>query len=268
MCSQPDTSVFPGRSGPLPVEAQPNETPRDGALRASDAALVELLRTEDGPGVSDLAAALGVTATAVRQRLDRLMRDGMVARDVLRPGATSDPGTRSRGRPAFGYRLTDKGRRAGGDNFRDLALVLWREIRSIPSPEIRRGLVSRIGSAMAGAYRDRVSGRGVRERLEETVGLFRERRIACSVEPADPASGRLAVLTSHVCPYPELAERDRSICVAERHMLQDLVGARVTLASCRLDGAEGCRFVVADEGPGSSIGPLPSGTASHSTGSS
>lgn len=255
MPSQPDISVSPAQS----------ETSPPGALRASDAALVELLRTEDGPGVSDLAAALGVTPTAVRQRLDRLMRDGMVVRDVLRPAVKSDPAARSRGRPAFGYRLTDKGRRAGGDNFRDLALVLWREIRSIRAPEIRRGLVSRIGSAMAGAYRDRVSGSGVRERLEETVGLFRERRIACSVEPADPASGRLTVLTSHVCPYPELAERDRGICVAERHMLQDLVGARVTLASCRLDGAEGCRFVVDDHGPVPSAGPLPSGSASRST---
>lgn len=255
------------RQFPTSVPSRPAWSSADAALRASDAALVELLRTEDGPGVSDLAAALGVTATAIRQRLDRLMRDGIVARDVLRAPAKNDQGGRSRGRPAFGYRLTDKGRQAGGDNFRDLAMVLWREIRAIEAPEIRRGLVSRIGSAMAGAYRDRVSGSGVEQRLEETVGLLRERRISCSVEPAEPGSGRLAVLTSHVCPYPELAERDRSICVAERQMLQELVGARVTLASCRLDGAEGCRFEVADHAPGTPTAPLPSGSVNDSTGS-
>ena len=237
----------------------------DAEPRASDAALVELLRTADGPGVSELAAALGVTATAIRQRLDRLMRDGIVARDVLRPAEKSDRGVRSRGRPAYGYRLTEKGRRAGGDNFRDLAMVLWREIRAIEAPEIRRGLVSRIGSAMAGAYRDRVTGAGVSERLEETVGLLRERRISCSLEPAAPGSGRLAVLTSHVCPYPELAERDRTICVAEWQMLQDLVGARVTLASCRLDGAEGCRFEVAEQATAPVASPLPTGAANLST---
>lgn len=260
MSPRSKTSVL-GSSVVSAAEGSPN----DASIRASDAALVELLRTETGPGVSDLAAALGVTATAVRQRLDRLMRDGIVARDVLRPAATSDRPGRSRGRPAFVYRLTEKGRRAGGDNFRDLALVLWSEIRSIEAPEVRRGLLSRIGSAMAGAYRDRVSGQGVAERLEETVGLLRERRIPCSLEPAAPDSGRLAVLTSHVCPYPELAERDRTICVAERQMLQDLVGARVTLASCRLDGAEGCRFEVAQRRHAGADDPLPTGLLEPST---
>lgn len=253
------------RDSATPPPGSDAGSPGDAALRASDAALVELLRTEDGPGVSDLASALGVTATAVRQRLDRLMRDGIVARDVLRPASRGDQSGRSRGRPAFGYRLTEKGRRSGGDNFRDLALVLWRELRAIEAPEIRRGLVSRIGTAMAGAYRDRVSAAGVAERLEQTVGLLRERRISCSLETPEPGSGPLAVLTSHVCPYPELAERDRTICVAERQMLQDLVGARVTLASCRLDGAEGCRFEVAQSRGAHDTEPLPSRIANHST---
>lgn len=216
-------------------------------MRASDAALVDLLRADVAPGVGELAESLGVTATAVRQRLERLMRDGVVAREVVR-GAADGQGTRPRGRPAFVYRLTEKGRRAGGDNFRDLAMVLWREVRAVAAPEVRRGLVSRIGSAMADLYRPHVAGETVSERLDRAAGLLRSRDIACSVTPADAGSGRLAVLTSHVCPYPDLAEEDRGICAAERLMLQELVGAGVRLASCRLDGAETCRFEVAAGG--------------------
>lgn len=223
------------------------------AVRASDAALVELLRADIAPGVGELAEALGVTATAVRQRLERLMRDGVVAREVVRGAAE---GQRPRGRPAFVYRLTEKGRRAGGDNFRDLAMVLWREVRGVASPEVRRGLVSRIGAAMADLYRPHVAGATVAERLDGAAGLLRSRDIACSVTPADAASGRLAVLTSHVCPYPDLAEQDRGICAAERLMLQGLVGAGVRLASCRLDGADTCRFEVA-AGSGDGDGPSP-----------
>ncbi len=231
------------------VRTAPGQESPAAAVRESDAALVELLRTEETPGVGDLAEALGVTATAVRQRLDRLMRDGIVARELVGPGSSGESGSRPRGRPAFGYRLTEKGRRAGGDNFRDLAMVLWREVRGLGAPEVRRGLVSRVGVAMARLYRDRITGESVSARLDDAARIMMDRQIACVVEPADPASGKPAVLTTHVCPYPELAEGDRGICAAERLMLQEIVGARVTLDSCRLDGAECCRFSVAPEPP-------------------
>jgi predicted ArsR family transcriptional regulator len=221
--------------------------------RTSDAALIELLRIDDGLGIAELAKRLGVTATAVRQRLDRLMRAGLVGRTTV-SGGLSDCGGRAagrlRGRPSHVYNLTEKGRRTGGDNFRDLALVLWREIRGVREPAVRQGLITRIGVAMAGMYRDEVSGSTPRQRLESTAKILQERRISCGVEPiASPASGSLSVLTSYACPYPDLAEQDRGICAAERHMLQELVGSAVRLSECRLDGAPCCRFTVgSDEG--------------------
>ena len=119
--------------------------------RASDAAVIELLRVDDRLGVGDLSKRLGVTATAVRQLLDRLMRAGQVGRTTVSGGLSNagEPGTnRLRGRPSHVYSLTEKGRRTGGDNFRDLALVLWREIRSVREPAVRQGLLSRIGVAI------------------------------------------------------------------------------------------------------------------------
>jgi predicted ArsR family transcriptional regulator len=192
-----------------------------------------MLRVEGSAGMGDLEAGLGVTATAVRQRLERLMRAGIIERATV---------ARGRGRPAHVYSLTDKGRRLGGDNFQDLAMVLWREIRSVREPAIRQGLLTRIGTAMAGLYRDRVSGSTPQERLESAAALLRERQISCVV-----AAGRddVSVLTTYTCPYPDLAEKDRGICAAERVMLQDLVGAPVQLSECRLDGASCCRFTAA-----------------------
>jgi DeoR family transcriptional regulator, suf operon transcriptional repressor len=223
--------------------------------RSSDAALIELLLAESPLGIGELAARLGVTATAVRQRLDRLMRAGLVGRSTLAHTgdvAAGTPGNRSarlRGRPSHVYSLTDKGRRTGGDNFRDLAMVLWREIRSVREPAVRQGLIARIGAAMAEMYRAEISGETPRQRLESTARILRERQISCSVEPAEASAGSLPVLTSYACPYPDLAEQDRGICAAERMMLQDLVGATVQLSECRLDGGSCCRFTVGrDEG--------------------
>ena len=231
-------------------------------LRGSDSALIELLREELVLGVGKLASSLGVTATAVRQRLERLMREGIIAREIIATDPGGTPRGKTRGRPAYGYRLTDKGRRTGGDNFRDLALVLWQEIRAVRVPEVRRGLVARLGTAMAGLYRDDVRGVSITERLDNTVQLLQKRRIACGVEmhPAQTAGqAPLAILTSHVCPYPDLAEMDRGICAAERVMLEDLLDAKVTLASCRLDGDESCRFHIrqADAATAAAPAPLP-----------
>ena len=222
--------------------------PASVEYRASDAAVIELLRVDDGLGIGDLARRLGVTATAVRQRLDRLMRAGLVDRttgsSVPSIGATTVAG-RMRGRPSHVYSLTEKGRRTGGDNFRDLALVLWREIRNVREPAVRQGLLSRIGVAMASMYREEVSGGTPRQRLESTAKILQDRRISCGVESAPgPANNGLPVLTSYACPYPELAERDRGICAAERLMIQDLVGSAVQLTECRLDGDPCCRFTV------------------------
>lgn len=210
-------------------------------IRPADATLLDVLRVQGSLGVADIAAALGVTATAVRQRLERLMTAGLIDR-------TSDcRGAVRRGRPSHRYQLSDAGRRSAGDNFRDLAIALWREIRGIREPQVRQGMLARVGSTLAGLYRDRVGGETPVGRLEDVAALFRERRIACDVTASTGAG--LPVLTAYACPYPELAEQDRGICVAERSMLQELVGANVRLSECRLDGADCCRFsVVAGSG--------------------
>src|SRR6185369_14181033 len=113
-----------------------------------------------GPGtVQEIGARMGVTATAIRQRLTRLQGLGCVARQLVRQG---------RGRPHYVYRVTEKGLRQLGDNYGDLALILWREIRNIPDPEIRRTIQSRIRDALVlrlgrfgeGALHDRVQRLG------------------------------------------------------------------------------------------------------------
>ena len=215
--------------------------------RSTDAAVIDLLRVDSGLEIAELAAGLGVTATAVRQRLDRLMKAGLVVRSTI---------AKPRGRPAHAYRLSAAGRMSGGDNFRDLAVVLWREMRGIREPAVRQGLLSRIGSAMADLYRPEVRGETAADRLESVADLMRRRAVSCAVESA-PGRRDLPVLASYACPYPELAEEDRAICAAERLMLQELAGAPVALTECRLDGAACCRFTASPANAAPASDPTP-----------
>jgi DeoR family transcriptional regulator, suf operon transcriptional repressor len=195
----------------------------------SDKAVLEFLRREGAVTIEALITEMGVTATAVRQRLRRLMADGLVARHMERKG---------RGRPNHRYSLTEKGERSAGTNFADMASVLWEEIKSVEDPTIRRGLLKRIADRLAERYRAHVEGDTLSERMTALAGIMREREIPFKVT----SSNELPVLTALACPYPELAKRDRSVCTMEKMMLSEILGENVRLSECRLDGATCCTF--------------------------
>lgn len=144
----------------------------------SDAQLLDLLRRTAAMSVSELALATDVTATAVRQRLTRLMGQGLIQREATRGSC----GQASRGRPSHRYSLSDKGRRLAGTNYGDLALILWEQIRTVSDPEVRRGLLQRIAVAMAGLYADQVQGATTAARMEALKKLFAERRVPLQVD--------------------------------------------------------------------------------------
>jgi predicted ArsR family transcriptional regulator len=195
----------------------------------SDIALVDLLRKRGPLSVAQLAEEMQVTATAVRQRLARLLAQGDVFRQTERT---------SRGRPRHRYGLTEKGRRRAGANFADLAIALWQEIRSIRDPEVRRGLLQRISHRMAGLYATAIRGASLHERMESLAELFRDRRIPFDVE----GSADLPLLNAGACPYPDLAEQDRTVCAMERMLFSELLGENLRLTQCRLDGHSCCTF--------------------------
>jgi predicted ArsR family transcriptional regulator len=156
--------------------------------------------------------------------------------------------------------LTRAGERKTGANFADLAAVLWDELRAIDDPAVRRGLIERVARRMAALYREQVAGRDMSERMQSLAELFAERQLPFIVEQAE---GSLPVLTALACPYPDLAEKDRAVCALERMMFSEVLGNRVTLDQCRLDGDRCCTFVLSDVPSGANgiAAPAASGLA-------
>ena len=195
----------------------------------SDADLLDLIRIAGPLSVTELSDAMEVTATAVRQRLTRLMGQSMIEREAIRAG---------RGRPKHRYSLTDKGLRQTGSNFTDLALTLWREIRSVGDENLGRDVLRRISRALASGYAAQIQGSTPAERLQSLGELLNQRRIPVTVGSTDNHPN----LTTHACPYPNLAEEDQSICMMEKMMFSELIGHDLELTQCRLNGGGDCRF--------------------------
>ncbi|TWT99706.1 MarR family protein [Botrimarina colliarenosi] len=211
----------------------------------TDRLLLDHLRRHATASVGDLGELLGVTATAIRQRLTRLMAEGLIERK-LHQSAVSVGGQEGgeakkpngRGRPSYDYALTDRGRQAAGDNYHDLAEILWEEIRKIDEPRVRVGLVKRVAERLASRYSSQTDGQDVADRMRHLMRLMGEREVPVDVDE----SGGLPVLTMLACPYPTLAEQDRSICAVEKAMISEIVGRGVRLSECRLDGGGCCSF--------------------------
>jgi DeoR family transcriptional regulator, suf operon transcriptional repressor len=195
----------------------------------SDNDVLDLLRIAGPLSVAELADAMEVTATAVRQRLTRLMTRSLIERDAVRAG---------RGRPKHRYALTDKGVRQTGSNFTDLALAMWRELGTIGDEDVRRDALRRIARSLARGYADQIKGDNPNERMRSLAALLAQRRIPASVN----GSVLSPALTTHACPYPSLAEHDRDVCTMERMLFSELIGGDVQLTQCRLDGGAECRF--------------------------
>jgi DeoR family transcriptional regulator, suf operon transcriptional repressor len=195
----------------------------------ADRQMLDFIRREGPVTISALIAEMGVTATAVRQRIRRLTEEGMIERKAERKG---------RGRPNHRYSLTEKGERASGNNFADMATVLWDEIRAVEDPAVRRGLLKRIADRFVARYRNDVAGETLSERMRALAGVMGERQVPFAVDD----SKSLPVLSALACPYPELAKADRGVCTMEKLMLSEILGEKVRLSECRLDGASCCTF--------------------------
>jgi predicted ArsR family transcriptional regulator len=198
---------------------------------STDPEFLDLLRTTGPLSVAELADAMEVTPTAVRQRLTRLMSREIIQREALRNG---------RGRPKHRYWLTDKGMRMTGSNFTDLSMVLWKEVRGLEDPDLRRDMLRRIAQALANGYANQIQGNTPAERLHSVAEILAQRRIPTTVDDtsANPS------ITAHACPYQALADQDHSVCTMERMMISEMVGQDVKLTQCRQEGDEQCRFQV------------------------
>jgi DeoR family suf operon transcriptional repressor len=202
-----------------PVQATPE----------SDRAIVDFLRRKGEATIGDLVELLGVTATAVRQRLTRLMEQGLVERQAEAAG---------RGRPMHRYSLTEAGAKSGGNSYDQLAQVLWDEVRAIKDPEVRQGLLRRVSGRLAELYRGQVGGDTLEARMGSLAAVMADQNLPFELD----RNADLPVLTALACPYPDLAARDRSVCAMEKMLISEVLGESMRLSACRLDGATCCTF--------------------------
>ncbi|MGC8642071.1 MAG: helix-turn-helix transcriptional regulator [Isosphaeraceae bacterium] len=199
---------------------------------STDQELLDLIRRRGPLTVIEMANQLGVTGTAIRNRLVRLVGTGLVERKSEHLG---------RGRPRHQYQASVEAHKRLGQNYADLAVALWEEMMSsVADRRLRRLLFSRITNRLAEAYRARVTGEEWEGRLVQLSNVLHDRGVETEVARDD--AGMEIILRQLSCPYYELAKADRAICALERKMFEKVLGRGLRLSHCRLDGDRSCDF--------------------------
>ena len=190
-----------------------------------------LLRNKAGATIDELAAAIGVTRTAVRQHIASLIQDGLVAAGATRP---------SRGRPTQLFVLTDAGKEVFPRHYAWFAQLL---VEAITDEHGVAGLRTRLGRiAAAGVTQLAQRGErpaGTRERISRVTELMDE--LGYDAQAA-PEAGGLPTIEAENCVFHELARRQPEVCQFDLAILSGYTGAQVDLEECMARGQHVCRF--------------------------
>jgi predicted ArsR family transcriptional regulator len=145
-----------------------------------------------------------------------------------------------RGRPRHTYSLTDQGQVFLGQNYAELAMTLWNELKTFEDRSVGMRLLRRVADRLGERYRRQMPGSNVSERLADLRKLLTDRGIDVEVDER----GQLPVLRQHSCPYHDLAKIDRTVCGIEMRMFEKALNSDLKLSQCRLDGHTCCEFEV------------------------
>jgi predicted ArsR family transcriptional regulator len=201
----------------------------DGGTRDAVARML----MEQGPiTAAEVAAALELSAPAVRRHLDALIADG-----EAQARQASLRGPRGRGRPARRYLLTDAGRSRFGHGYDDLAVAAMRYLANHGGPgavaDFAQGRVAEVLGD--GAAKVNAAG-GTGARVEVLADVLTARGYAAQTRAAGPG----VQLCQNHCPVAHVAAEFPELCEAETHAFAELLGTHVQRLSTIARGDSAC----------------------------
>ncbi|MGV9250239.1 helix-turn-helix transcriptional regulator [Streptomyces sp. NPDC003697] len=210
-----------GEARETPAGAVPQDESATGERSTRNRVARSVL--DHGPStVAELAGRLGLTQAAVRRHLDALTADGVVEAREQRVY-----GTRTRGRPAKVFALTDCGRDAFDQSYDKLAADALRFIQErFGGDEAVVAFARARLAGQAAAYRRAMDAAAPGERTGALAKALSADGYAATARSAPhPQQGEQ--LCQHHCPVAHVAEQFPQLCEAETQFFAELLGTHV-----------------------------------------
>jgi DeoR family suf operon transcriptional repressor len=193
-------------------------------------AVLSALKQHGEASAEDVAQALGVTVSAVRQHLAPLEEHGLVAHRDERPGP---------GRPRRRYCLTPAAESLWPKRYGQLANQLLTFIGDADPALVEQAFEHR-RRARAERARERLGNRSFDDRVRELARILDDDGYLASCEQEQDGSWRVV---EHNCAILDVAERYGSACGSELAFLRDaLPDADVQRTAHMMAGAHVCAY--------------------------
>jgi predicted ArsR family transcriptional regulator len=201
------------------------------AVISSRERIVELLRIHGTLTSADLVRALEITATAVRQHLDRLVAEGLVEVTGLQRG---------RGRPRKIYALSEKADSLFPHSYDALALELLEAISRLPEgAELFKRVLAVRREIWNERYGRRVTGESLEQQVAAIMALFNEKG---GLTEHDVQADGTHLLVKRNCNISRVAAQYPEFCEIERAWLQEVLNTSVDSLQSRAAGDPACVF--------------------------
>jgi predicted ArsR family transcriptional regulator len=200
--------------------------------------ILEHLQRHGRATVKELGQLLHLTSTGIRQHLTVLERDGLVLASEERGRV---------GRPTLVYTLTEKAETLFPKGYDELATALLEEIRAEEGSERLYELLHRVAQRLAESFWERVQGKSLAQRVEETALILQEQGCLVDWEQRDSEF----FLHEFTCPLSKMAKQDSSVCTLHLELVRLLTGADTRLVRSLLRGERACTYRIrplTDEG--------------------
>jgi len=198
----------------------------EGLGRTQQDLLHALLRQPTGMSIDDLAQALSVTRTAVRQHLAALERDGLVMRGATRPTGR---------RPEQLHQLTEQGRELFPRQYPLLANLLIGEVAGLLGEPALLALMRQLGRKLAKDLQPEVVDEAQIVQHMNAAGYEAEVFFRSGGEPQ---------IVAHNCVFHHLAKAHPVVCELDLALIGALGGGEVEHQECMLRGGQVCRFAL------------------------
>jgi predicted ArsR family transcriptional regulator len=191
--------------------------------------ILNFLKRNDSP-VSDLSSQLGISATATRQHLSILERDGLVQRKAVKEKI---------GRPKIFYSLTEKAESHFPKAYSTFLTWMIKDMIEQEGAAAVGAMMGRLGTVQASYYKDWIGTDGD---INAVVKVLNDLGTYAELKKED---GHV-VIEEYNCLINELAlEFGDIVCEFDLKFIGSLLNSPVALKSCIARGDRCCSFAVA-----------------------
>ena len=200
-------------------------------MKSTREKILNTLLTQRQATIKQLSEVVGINGISVRHHLINLQAEGLVTAEEQRRGV---------GRPAFVYRLTEKGMEKFPTNYLKLTNYLLTELEETLSPEELKATFERIGKKQAEESTNIDKNQPIETQLEQLANQLASDRFMLSWKK----EGDSIILQSDNCPYLHVGKEHPEICRIDETLFSEALGREVKLETCMLRGDPRCTYKI------------------------